>query len=238
VRRSENLPEHSVLFGFPADIRDIDSQLLMITIGKFPLTVNGYSGFMPADFGRMIFWQKKGWRFDKISQWLYQIWPKVYLLLDRRALQKLERGWCSPFPWKLLGRDWKRLDCDALYCLYTQRREVFHDVHITRRVRTDVLRKNPFFCFRCRFDAGEGRIRPFYFRVSLNAVEVQQGLLTPFWKTHCVPLPREKMGRITGDVVTLELIGRRGNVEAEKPKVRWQVRGITFASKDALERAR
>ncbi len=230
ICRSRALPENSVLFGLPADIRDIDSRLLMNTIGRFQYTVNGYSGFMPADFSRVLFWEKRGWQVEKISKWLYQIWPQVYILIDRHALRWVERGWHRPFPWHLLERDWKRLDCDDFYCLYTQRHAVFHAARITRRVRTDVLRKHPVFCFRCRLNAGFDSAGPFYFRVSLNGQEVRRAKVSPSWQRRRIPLPEGKMGRIQGEEIRLELIDTSGRVVSAAMRYPWQVRGISFVS--------
>ncbi len=230
IHRSQALPENSVIFGLPADIRDIDSRLLMSTIGRFQYTVNGYSGFMPADFGRVLFWEKKGWQMEKISRWLYQIWPRVYILIDRDALHWVERGWHRRFPWRLLERDWKRLDCDAFYCLYAQRRRVFHAARITRRVRTDVLRRHPVFCFRCRLNADFEHPRPLFFRVSLNDHEVRRGRLTASWQRRRIILPEEEMGRVQGEEIRLELIDAAGSPVSAVQRHPWQVRDISFVS--------
>lgn len=225
VRKIQQLPQESVIFQLPAAVRTVDATIAMDTIGNFPLLVNGYSGFTPPDYQRLFFWEKTGWQLDKITRWLSQIWPPVYLVLDKQAKYWLSKGWHEPFPEEKLAKDWQLLDQDDLYALYALRSRKMTTTSIVRRVRFDMLRKHPVLCFSAHLLKCAHCRR--YVHILLDNREIDRETVTARWHSYHIPLPKQGMGRLAGDEVKLELLKTPGTVSAAHA---WEVKEVYFAA--------
>lgn len=225
VRKIQQLPRKSVIFQLPAAVRTVDATIVMDTIGNFPLLINGYSGFTPSDYQKLFYWEKTGWQLDKITKWLSQIWPPVYLVIDKQAKYWLSTGWHKPFPQEKLQKDWQLIDQDMLYALYGLRPRKIIAPSLIRRIRSDVLEKHPVLCFSARLT--KIAYHRTVSRILLDNREVDREIITTKWCTYRVPLPSKNMGRLAGDEVKLELMKPLGRVTAEPA---WEVRGVYFAA--------
>jgi len=224
INNIQDLPREKVIFQMPAAERTVDATIAMATINTCPLLINGYSGFVPDDYQNLYAWEKKGWQLDKITSWLSQIWPSVYLVLDKRAINWLETGWHSPFPQNKLERDWQKISSDPLYTLYAPRREHVTDTTITRRVRTDILIKKPVLVFSAHLQDDNRDIEA---HILLNNHEIKKIPVSPRWQTYRIPLPEDHMGSLTGETVQIELLLPEDTGSGNK----WAVRDIHFTDK-------
>jgi len=219
IQKCQNLPGEYSLFLLPGGIRKIDVNMLMCSIGSFPLLINGLSGFAPSHYGDYFFWQKTGWKVEKITSRLQEIWPPVYILVDNHWLSLMARGWHCPFPWEKFKKLWQMFDHDQRrrFFLFRQRIEEFDlKEKIIRRVRTDILRSHPILAItaRCTPATGEQRLEIF-----LNRLPVSEVFLTEEWKKYEVLLPSNGMGSVQGEEVDIRLQGRSSSC---------RIREITF----------
>ena len=215
------LPKESVLFQMPAAERTVDATIAMATIATCPLLINGDSGFLPSYYQKLYYWEKKGWQLDQITDWLSQIWPPVYMIVDKHAEKWLARGWHKPFPQRILDKDWKLMDEDAMYALYFQRKKTITASPILRQVRTDVLKKYPIVCFSAHLSTGN---QPLIAHILLNNHEVDREAITSDWHTYQILLPQKDMGRLTGEEITLKI------AHADTTQPTWEIKGIHFAA--------
>ena len=217
----KNLPKESVLFQLPVAERTVDATIAMATIATCPLLINGYSGFVPSYYQKLYFWEKKGWQLDQITNWLSQIWPPVYMIVDKHAERWLATGWHKPFPQNILEKDWKLVDEDSLYALYSQRHQIITTSPVIRHVRTDVLKKHPVIYFSAHLLTKDQNIIA---QVLLNNHEVDQEAITSHWRTFRIFLPQKYMGRLTGEEIALKL------AQSNATQAAWEIRGIHFAA--------
>jgi hypothetical protein len=224
IRKLQQLPQKSVIFQMPAGERTVDATIAMATINTCPLLINGYSGFVPSDYQKLYYWEKKGWQLGKITQWLTQIWPPVYLVLDKRAINWLATGWRSPFPQQLLEKDWQLMDKDALYSLYSRRQKTITNSPVIRRIRTDVLKKHPLLCFSARLSKNNQQL---FARILLNNQKIDKETISSQWHTYQILLPQKNMGNLTGEAVKLELLNPAGKITTD---LTWEIKGIHFAA--------
>lgn len=219
IQKCQNIGGDYTLFLLPAAIRDIDPNLVMFSIGSFPLLVNGVSGFTPTYYKDYFYWEKTGWKIDKITSRLQEIWPPVYILVDNSWLKLMERGWHYPFPWEAFKEKWRMIYNDQYnrFLLFKQRDHTFDlNEKIVRRIRTDLLRENPILSFMARCVAAEGGL---VVEILLNGQPVAERFLTEEWKKNEISLPSNGMGDIQGETVEIRL---------KKPSSGCQIREIEF----------
>ncbi len=217
----KKLPKESVLVQMPLGERTVDATIAMATISTCPLLINGYSGFVPSNQQQLYCWEKKGWQLDKITKWLTRIWPPVYMVVDKHAEKWLATGWHKPFPQKILEKDWKLMDEDAQYALYSQIQKTITASPVLRHVRTDILKKHPVVYFSARLPAINQHISAL---ILLNDHEVDRVPITSEWHTYRVLLPQKYMGRLTGDEITWT------TVHSDTAQPIWKIKGIHFAA--------
>ncbi len=226
VKRAKALPENSVIVQIPTGPREKDGNIVMHTIGDFHYVINGVSGFVPADY-RRIKAQLKEWRIDEITQWLTEIWPPVYLVLDHSATRWLERGWRKPFPYDELEDSWTLLETDPYYALYQLKRSVLRSRRITCRIRSDVLKRHSVLKFTARVtDSMAEKVAEFQVRV--NNRNVGKFALNNAWTGYEIKLPQDYLPNLAGDEVVLKLLS---SGEAELPDQadgQWEVKYLTF----------
>jgi len=224
IRKCQNLPGEYTLFLLPGGIRKIDVNLLMCSIGSFPLLINGLSGFAPDHYYDYFFWEKTGWKVEKITSRLQEIWPPVYILLDSSWLSLMARGWHQSFPWEEFDKRWKRVDHDQhhRFFLFQQRTDEFDlKEKIIRRVRTDLLRSHPVLAFMARCVPAEREPR---LKIFLNGLPVTETPLTEKWKKYEILLPSDSMGSIQGEEIEIRLQGRPSS---------GHIREITFKAQNS-----
>lgn len=221
IRDIKKLPKESVLFQLPVGERTVDATIAMATIATCPLLINGYSGFVPSYYQKLFYWEKKGWQLDKITNWLSKIWPPVYMIVDKHAEKWLATGWRQPFPQNLLEKDWKLLNEDALYALYSQRHKIITTSPVIRYVRTDVLKKHPVIYFSAHLLTKNKHVIA---QILLNNHEVDQEAITSDWHTFRILLPEKYMGRLTGEEIALKL------PQSNATQAAWEIKGIHFAA--------
>jgi len=227
IAKTKQLPEHSVLFQLPAGAtKRIDATMVMQTIGDFHLLVNGHSGFWPAYYYELSSWGRD-WRLQEITRWLREIWPPVYLILDRHSVNFLSTSWHRPFPQEELERDWQLLEQDQYYGLYTLKSRTFTTARITQRVRSDILTKNPLLSFSARTTVAADTLR-ISFRVLVNGVTVGDYAVGPNWDNYAIELPAEYPSNLAGDEVTLELLQDTGSTTNIGTGSGWEVRDLGF----------
>ena len=225
MKRARNLPPQSVLFQIPTTPKFIATNIVMNTIGDFHYLINGMSGFLPKRFTRLN-GLLRNWEISAVTKRLRQIWPQVYLIIDRRATQWLATGWHKPFPWDKLDDDWKLMMQDRQYALYQLRPIIQREARIIRYIRADELKRNSkitFYARSLRSSAGGKR-----FRILLNGQVVSRDILSVDWKQYNFLLPEKYIGRLTGDQVILEIPHEKLLLSTVAIHSLWEVRDIRF----------
>ncbi len=219
IKEAQNLPGRYVLFELPIAIRKAEADIVLTTIGKFPLIVDGWSGFSPDYYERLFSYEEGTWNVQKIFPWVAEIWPPCYLIIDRSWVGLLEMGWKKPFPWKELETSWELMDQDKRFALYRQKNITTTSNRITRRVRTDILKAHPLLCFRAHTTEGI----PATITVTLNHKAIGSHIsLSEAWKDYTITLPRSAMGNIKGEEIGINLV-----TSMHSPR-QWEVKDIDF----------
>ena len=206
IKKAQNLPGEYVLFQLPIAIRNAEANIVMATIGKFPLLVDGWSGFEPDYYRRLFVWEEGTWGVDKITTWADQIWPPVYLIIDRVWVLYLEKGWNATFPWRDIDKSWDIIGKDKGFVLYQQKKTVSDSNQIIRRVRTDILKAHPLLSFKAHRSNSEGDQSPITASVLLNHKIIKEKIpISEAWEEYTIPLPPNGMGNIKGEEIDIEL---------------------------------
>lgn len=203
VKKAQNLPGEYVLFALPASDYFAKANAVMSTIGKFPLLIDGLSGFEPDYSHQLSILEGKKWDLEKIFPLITQVWPNAYLIIDRGFVTNLEEGWKNPFPWQDVEKTWDLIDRDERFALYRQKQTVSSSDHIVRRVRTDLLKTHSLLSFKARrTDA-----TPISVSVSLNHQTVGEEIpLAETWQKYIIALPITAMGNIKGEEIDINVI--------------------------------
>ncbi len=226
IRRALQLPAESVLFQIPTEPKVINNNIIMNTIGDFHYTVNGISGFVPRLFTELTRLMRN-WEIGKVTRRLSEIWPPVFIIVDRPATRWLARGWRKPFPWSELEKQWELVEKDGNYSLYRLRRKPLSGSRITKIIRSDVLRERPLLRFSARLAPGKPHSSG-VFRVLVNGRETARGRVSDRWRSFHFMLPPEDMGKLAGDRVTLQIVALQGRAVPTAASGLWQVRDLSF----------
>jgi hypothetical protein len=220
VKKAQNLPGEYVLFALPASDYFAKANAVMSTIGKFPLLIDGLSGFEPEYSHQLSVFEGRKWDLEEIFPLVAQVWPDAYLIVDRGFVTNLEKGWKKPFPWQDVDKIWQLIDRDERFALYRQKQTVSNSNHIVRRVRTDVLKTHSLLSFKARrTDAA-----PFSISVSLNHQTVQENIqLSETWQKYTITLPTTAMGNILGEEINIDVISA-----TPAPSHQWEIDEIDF----------
>jgi hypothetical protein len=223
IKEAQNLPGEYVLFQLPIAIRNAEANIMMTTIGKFPLIIDGWSGFEPDYYKQLFGWEDGKWGVEKITAWVTQIWPPTYLIIDRGFVTYLERGWNKPFPWNAIEQSWELIDKDTGFALYRQKQAIFDSNQIIRRVRTDLLKAHPVLSFKAHRTMSEGDSTSVTASVLLNHTIIKEKIpLSEIWEEYAVPLPSNGMGNIKGEEIEIEMASLTPNL------THWEVKDIEF----------
>jgi|GEM_PF-1074648 len=229
IQSIKDLPEKSVLFQIPTTPKVVNAHSVLNTIGDFPLLVNGYSGFVPESFGQ-IDRLLKDWNITEVTTKMREIWPSVYLLVDRPSIKWLATGWKKPFPWSTLDSSWELINQDTDYSLYRLKKQVFTAERLVRRVRTDVLQANSVLHFKAQVSGDADRRNTAFFRILLNGQEVARDKLAASRREYSVALPEKWMGNLTGDRVVLDFLPTAQSSMGQSGRLHWQVGDVTFTA--------
>jgi hypothetical protein len=224
IIKAQNLPGEYVLFQLPIAIRNAEANIVMATIGKFPLLVDGWSGFEPDYYRRLFVWEEGNWGVDKISTCVTQIWPPAYLIIDRGWVMYLEKGWYKPFPWNdIWWRSLDLIDKDKGFSLYRQKEVVYDSNQIIRRVRTDIRKAHPLLSFKAHRSISTGDQSPIIASVLLNHKIIKEKIpISEELEEYTIPLLPNGMGNIKGEEIEIELASL-----ASSP-AQWEVKDIEF----------
>ncbi|NPA75993.1 MAG: hypothetical protein GXO25_07950, partial [Euryarchaeota archaeon] len=228
IEKIHHLPKESVVVQLPAAVRTVDATIAMATIGTFPLLINGYSGFTPHSFQQFYKWEKSGWQLDKITAWLTQVWPDVYLVLDKHAAHWLATGWHQPFPLHRLEQDWQLIIEDSFYALYKRKKHTDTRFPVIRRVRTDLLKSHPILFFSARLST-KMHSSGVPIGIFLNGTEIDEEKITPQWHDYQISLPSRFMGYLSGEEIELKLLPE-SNAPARRAKNICEVKGMHFVT--------
>lgn len=203
VKKAQNLPGEYVLFALPASDYFAKANAVMSTIGKFPLLIDGLSGFEPDYSHQLSTLEGRKWDLKTIFPLVTQVWPNAYLIIDRGFVTNLEKGWKKYFPWQDVENTWDLIDRDERFSLYRQKQAVSNTNHIVRRVRTDLLKSHPLLSFKARStDAAPSSIS-----VSLNHQTVEQNIqIHQTWQNYTIALPMPAMGNIMGEEIEIDVV--------------------------------
>ncbi len=226
ARSLQELPEESVIFLMPAGWREVDANIVMHTIGNYRYLVNGHSGFAPRAYDVLSSLVRE-WRIGEITDRLSEIWPPVYLILDKGWTGHFARSWRSPFPYDALKQRWKRLADDEWYSLYALKPAAYTSRRILKRVRSDVLGQNRFLRFSARTTnvSDEGLAG---FRVIVNGTEFSRHRISDALRQYEVIVPLKYRREIEGDEIVLELIAYEKDEAGLPPHYGWEVRDLGF----------
>jgi len=217
IQKAQDLPGKNVLFMLPIAIRNAEGDIVMTSIGKFPLLIDGWSGFSPHYYDQLFYWEDKKWDLAKIFHWVKEVWPPAILIVDKTRVKIYETGWRKPFPWRELNQDWEPVDNDKRFILYKQKQLIYTSHHIIRRVRTDVLKMHPLLCFKAHSTL------PATVSIVLDNKIVRDKIpLTKDWKEYSVALPKSDMGNIKGEEIDLNLTSHPASHQS------WEVKDIDF----------
>jgi hypothetical protein len=236
IQQTQELPEQSVLFQIPTTPKVVAAHSVLNTIGDFHLSVNGYSGFVPkfsADIKGLV----RDWRIAEVTRRLSEIWPTVFIIVDRPSVKWLSAGWKKPFPWDVLNSSWELMSSDNEYSLYRLKRRVLTSNRLVRLVRTDVLRKNPILQFKATATGGQAEGGKILFHVLLNGKEVTRKPLGRQWQEYRIVLPEKQMWNLKGDEVVIELLPTKKPIDQSPRQGQWRVSDITFTVPAADEKS-
>jgi hypothetical protein len=222
IKKAQNLPEPYVLLQLPIAVRNIEAKVVMTTIGRFPLLINGWSGFEPNAYKQLYSWEARKWEVKNIFPWVQQIWPPAYLLIDRGAIITLEKSWKKPFPWEEIEQSWDLIDKDKGYALYRQKQDIFTSNQIIRYIRTDLLKSHSLLSFKAHI-IPQGDVQSSAVSVFINHKPVKEKIpLSETWEEITMQLPEDAMGRIEGEEIDIEL----ASLTPTPPH--WEVKDIDF----------
>jgi hypothetical protein len=218
-----NLPGNNVFFQLPIGMRTVDANVVMSTIGKFSLIVDGLSGFIPDFYGKLWHWEENQWRVDNMLDWAGDVWPTPYVIIDRPSVFFLEAGWHKPFPWETLKQYGDLIEEDDVYSLYRPKQQISSEERIIRYIRTDLLKVNRLLTFKARHTDAS----PCSLSVSLNHHPVSAGIpltgTAETWQEYKIPLPLQEMGNVKGEEVEIRL-----SAAAPAAPRHWQIKEIDF----------
>jgi len=202
INTAQNLPGEYVLFQIPIDNRFAEANIAMSSIGKFPLLIDGWSGFVPEYYRQLLTAEGKKWDLEKFFPLVSEVWPDAYLIIDRAFVNNLEKSWLNPFPWQNVEKSWELMDADERFALYRPKRVVSVSAHIVRRVRTDILKAHPILSFAAR----RTEAATITVSVSLNGRPVKENIrLSNTWQKYTIALPEMAMGNLKGEEIHIDV---------------------------------
>jgi hypothetical protein len=228
-RYLQEMPARVSLVQVPFGPRELDGVAMMSTVGRWHYLINGWAGFMPRQhrhLGRYLSHDMMA----QAAEWLREIWPEAYLIVDLDALA-LWRTHHPTFPFteQSLEPYWQEVMRDELYALYRLKPLDETPPLLVRRLRTDVLRHHPRLRFDARAldvpDGTEAQVR-----VRVNGHEIETLALGTELQTFEVLVPRQATGNLYGEEVSLALEHvRPDGVEQPDTAGLWEVRHLDFA---------
>ena len=228
-RYLRELPDTVSLAQIPYGLRDFDGPAMMATVGTWHYLINGWCGFEPKQH-----YVLKGYLSSdqaKAADWLREIWPEPYLIVDESGVEYWKRSKKATFTEKDLEPYWEEVTRDDRFALYRLKPVDETPARVVRRLRTDVLRRHPVLSFRARaLDVPDGATAQL--RVEVNEKYVTEIRLSNQPTAYDVTIPREVAGSMWGEEVVLKLehVFADRTVTVEKDG-RWVLDELTFLEK-------
>jgi hypothetical protein len=226
-RYLRELPQTVSLVQIPYGLRDFDGPAMMATVGRWHYLINGWCGFMPKQH-RTLGGYLSSDQMKEAADWLRQIWPEAYLLVDREGVEWWHRRMGATFTESDLEPYWQEVKPGERFGLYRLKPLDATPARVVRRLRTDVLRRHPRLRFEARaVEIPDGATAQVHVRVNEHDVETVP--LTDELQTFLVPIPRNVTGNIWGEEVTLSLeFVFPDRVEQPDRAGLWGVRNLDF----------
>jgi len=230
-RYLQELPDKASVVQVPYGPRELDGPAMMLVVGRFNYAINGLAGFMPKEHRRLGEYLSSD-RMEEAAEWLREIWPDVYLVVDLGGVEWYRRHQPDyPFTESDLELHWEKVMPEDMYALYRLRPLEETPARIVRRLRTDVLRRHPCLRFEAHaLDIPDGAAAQL--RVQVNDHEVETLPITDEFEAFEVRIPRSSTGNIYGEEVTLslEFIFPDHTEQTDAPGL-WELRNLDFATK-------
>jgi len=228
-RLLQEMPERVSVVVIPFGAREFDGPAMMDTVGKWNYLINGWAGFMPKQHRRLGHDFTPG-KLDRAADWLREIWPEAYLVVDLRGVRWWRTHLESTFAEKDLEPYWQEVMRDDRFALYRLRPVKDTPSCVIRRLRTDVLRHHPVLRFEARaLDVPDGATPRV--RIRVNGVELTEIDLTSQLEPHEVTIPRQMTGSIFGEEVTLTLeLAYPDTTEQPGAPGLWELHNLDFTT--------
>ncbi|MBN1917832.1 MAG: hypothetical protein JW889_07985 [Verrucomicrobia bacterium] len=230
-RYLRELPDKVSLAQIPYGLRDFDGPAMLATVGKWHYLVNGWCGFEP----RQHYTLKAHLSSDqaKAADWLREIWPEPYLLVDREGVRHWSALKQTTFTEGDLKPYWDRVMSDDRFTLFRLRPLDATPAHLVRRLRSDVLLRHPVLSLRAHAvelpDGATARLC-----VTVNGREVSEIELTAEPVRYDVTIPSRVVGNMWGEevILTLKYVFADRTVTVNEEGC-WVLDGLTFLTKKA-----
>jgi len=230
-RHLQELPRRVSVVQVPYGPREFDGPAMMLVVGKFNYAINGLAGFMPRQHHRLGHYLSSD-KMEEAAQWLREIWPEAYLVVDLHGLTSWRRHHSDyTFTEKSLKPFWQEVMRDNLYALYRLRPLPETPPCIVRRLRTDVLNHHPVLRFEARaLDVPDGATPRV--RIRVNGKDLTRVELTSELEPHEITIPRQMTGSIFGEEVslTLELAYPDRTEQPDAPGL-WEVQNLDLEAR-------
>jgi hypothetical protein len=225
----QEMPEPVSVVVIPFGAREFDGPAMMDIVGKWNYLINGWAGFMPKQHRRLGYSFAPG-KMDQAADWLRQIWPEAYLVVDLKGVRWWRRNFRSKFTQRDLRPYWRRMKRDELFVLYRLCPLKDTPPRVVRRLRTDVLRHHPVLRFEARaLDVPDGATPRV--RIRVNGAELAELELTAELKPYEVTIPRHMTGNIFGEEVSLTIeFAYPDRTEHPDAPGLWELRNVDFTA--------
>jgi hypothetical protein len=210
----------------PYGLRDFDGEAMLATVGRWHYLINGWCGFEPKQHYTLKAYLSSDQ--SAAADWLRQIWPPAYLLVDREGVYWWKEHKAATFTEDDLADDWALVIQDPRFALYTLKPLDETPPRVVRRLRTDVLRRHPRLRFEARaIEVPQGATAQV--RIQVNGHGVAVLALTSELQSFEALVPRDATGSLFGEEVALTLqFASPDRVEQADRAGLWAVRNLDF----------
>ena len=205
-------PKRSVVV-LPLGNRRLDGGYMLAIGGTQTLLVNGWGGFIPKLQQKIAHALKR--RPALALSLINSIWPKPYILIDKKIFRKLRHsGYATTERW--IGDRSTLLVQNPYFPVYEWQELPKSIRDYSKLVRGDILRKNPCFTFQAKYLGAKDDHQALF--VFFNGTVIGKILPEGAWRTYNFPVP---VGGIT------ELFYETLSLRARDPQS-WLVKEARF----------
>jgi hypothetical protein len=195
-------PGELTLFALPGGDVEADSRWLLSTVGRFDLLANGASAVTPSWYRELGETLERG-DLEGASVMLRQLWPKPYLLVDRKTLREHEKAFALDA--QRMEKEWWSVFDDGRYVLYEPVTKESAPLVVRKRLRNDYARTHRLLRFSVRVRFSDPELEP-YVVVRWNGQGDQSFALTSTFQPLEFDALERWVGPPEGDVVTISLV--------------------------------